>query len=338
VRYALQLEAANVAQAVNISADDLAAYEADKKEPEPQVLWDLAHELGVELGFFLRTLPITPVRYANPPTSSAREQDVVTAQTRIWFERYFDIESFFPIEDTLLFEPPEGFPLTVTSGKDSAEAGEALREAWGLGTQPIASMATLLEANGIKVGLIEGFPGFEAAAYWSADDFPSPAIVANGNIPVQVQRFAIAQELAYLMLEGATPQTAPHFAAALLMPADAMRRELGSKRTAIELYELDLLKVKYGIGMRHLLARAASLRILDKETFQTWSERFTEEDWLTKEPGDVVPDDSPDRQVHLLLRLQSEGEITVERAAELIGTTEDVWQEILEGAASRSEG
>jgi len=53
--------------------------------------------------------------------------------------------------------------------------------------------------------------------------------------------------------------------------------------------------------------------------------------------GDSVPDDGPDRQVHLLLRLQSEGEITAERAAELIGTTEDVWQEILDSAQTLNE-
>jgi transcriptional regulator with XRE-family HTH domain len=332
VRQANGLELAAVAESAEISVQDLEAFENGQKEPEPEVLWGIADALSMEFGFFLRSLPLTNLIGTNPDGINGLSEDEkqrIIAQSRILAERYLDIESYYPIDEIPVFELPEGFPLTVTSAQEAAQAGEALRRVWGLGHLPIASISDMLEDAGIKVGHIEGAGTFDAAGFVTDNGLDIPIIAVYFDLPGDLQRFAIARELGLLVLEGGNHQLASHFAGAFLAPALALRHELGVNRTNLELYELQLLKQKYGISMRRLITRAASLRIITKEVMNEWMETFRTSGWQTEEPGIQVPSEPPRRMIRLVLRLQAEGEVEQERAAEMLGVPEDGWAELL---------
>jgi transcriptional regulator with XRE-family HTH domain/Zn-dependent peptidase ImmA (M78 family) len=331
-RQAIGMDIASVANEAGIEANQLVGIEAGQQDPEPEVLWDLAQVLDIDVGFLLRDEEVLAINPLSEGIAALHPdmQTMVIAQTQIWMEHYLDVESFFPVEALPTIDIPDGFPRPGNSARAAAEAGEALRIAWGLGDYPIANLAVMLENHGFRVGLIGGVEGFQAAAVLADEQLQIPAIAANASIPGQDQRFAIARELAYFLLEGATHQTAPHFAGAFLAPAGAMRTALGTGRTSVELYELDLLKHDYGIGLRHLLARAASLRIMSRETMTGLVATMRENGWDTTEPGVPVTPDHPTRMLHLVLRLQGEGEIEADEAAELLDLQEEDWNILLQ--------
>lgn len=333
IRTAQERELTDVARATEIAGAELAAFEKGEKEPEPEQLWDLAVEYDTEFGFFTREIDVPDIAPASAESLenlSETERAIVTAQARVWLERYLDIESFFPIEELPLFTHPEGFPMAVASPKDAADAGEQLRLAWQLAYHPVANLADLLEVMGIRVGMIEGVSSFDAAMFRTTDDLNFPVLVVDVDIAGDAQRFAMARELAHLMLEGDKSGMANHFAGAFLAPSQVLRQAMGTSRTDIELYELQLLKQRYGVSMRTLLLRLATLKIINKDTLNAWLEVAKDGNWADAEPGYEVPSELPARWLHLVLRLQTEGHVTRDRAAELMGLPSDVWDALLD--------
>jgi Zn-dependent peptidase ImmA (M78 family) len=224
---------------------------------------------------------------------------------------------------------PEGFPYPVKNGRDAADAADRLRVIWRLGINPVKSLTDLLEELGIKVGMVPGAPGFDGAAFETDDDVTLPLIIVNRNLSGEDQRFALARELSYFFLNGANAQLANHFAASFLVPTDALLKDLGRQRDNIEIYEIFMLKQKYGISMRRLFTRAASLRIISGSELEEWMELFEEMGWKDAEPGGPYPPEISRRILMLVLRLQAEGQITEERAAEMLGVPAEYWDDLL---------
>jgi Zn-dependent peptidase ImmA (M78 family) len=196
-----------------------------------------------------------------------------------------------------------------------------LRQAWDLGLGPIDSLVEVLEARGIKVGLVDGVDGFDALTFWA--DETTPVMVVKRDIPGDRQRFNLAHELGHILLD---PQgeldeerVAHRFAGAFLVPAPAVQSELGRKRRKLNLYELHLLKYKYGISMQAWIYRAKDVGILPESTARHWFKVFRQKGWHRKEPGDSIPPERPERLDRLVLRALAEDLISETRAAELLG-------------------
>jgi transcriptional regulator with XRE-family HTH domain len=329
-REALDLSQEEIASGAGIAVADLESFEGDTEAPDPETLWGLVQELGLGLGFFLREIPVTSLVAAHDDAQLDEDQwRTVTARTRIWLETCFDLESFFDVEEIPLFVAPDGFPQSGESPRDAALAAEALRDAWGLVALPVPDLTDLLDNVGIKIASIDGVEGFDAVGFRSDDELSLPVIAVRRDLPGDAQRYAVARELAYFVLDGVTSQTAGHFAASFLVPAQALQQELGNQRKNIELYELQLLKQKYGISMRKALVRAASIRIIDRDTLGEWTATFLENGWNTSEPGDDYPSEIPARLYRLAMRLQAEGEVEPENMADLLGLAPEVWDDIV---------
>lgn len=328
-RRALEMTPGELAGAAAISEEELRAYETNASEPEPEMMLNLADVTGLDLGYFVRTDDVPGVSFGLPPEDLAPWWDTVLAQARIWLENYLDIESYLSVEEAPLFVHPDPFPIEIASAKDAADAAETLRAAWNLGPLPTPNLPDVLESYGIKFGLIDAPEEFDAASFWTTEAPQIPFIVARLGLPASDQRFAMARELAYLMLAGATVQTASHFAGSFLMPASALRQDLGSNRTKLSLYELLMLKQKYGMSMKRLIVRATSLRIISRGVMDEWLARFAEEGWDENEPGEEPLPEIPARVVQMVVRLQTEGTITLEEAAGLVGTSPEEWDEII---------
>lgn len=331
VRLAGDYSLAEIAAQADVSPEDLSAFESGAKSPTPEQIWHLAGALRVDLGFFLRTLPVLGVYPISERLDklSAAERERVIAQTRLWIEQHVDIESFFDFSDLPIPEYPPGFPMAAKSPKDASEAADRLRRMWRLGTGPVLSLATTLEAGGVKVGFIDGAGDFDSCAMLTDEEMAVPFIVVRRDLPGDIQRFAVARELAYFMLESAASGMSLHFAATFLAPAAAMVFEVGEKRTNLELLELLRLKQKYGVSMRRLLTRLASLAIIPKAVHDEWHERFRANGWQAREPGGDLPAEQAERMVQMVLRLQAEDEISPDRGAELLGIPQDEWNEML---------
>jgi Zn-dependent peptidase ImmA (M78 family) len=152
-------------------------------------------------------------------------------------------------------------------------------------------------------------------------------MAVRGDLPGDRQRFLVVQELAHLFMEfpeGAdetdSARAVDRFAAAFLVPAEAARFELGLRRQAISLYELHLLKHKYGLSVQEWICRARDVGILSEIAAQRLLEPFRQHDReTTKEPGDPWPTERSTRLERMVMRALSEELIVESRASELLG-------------------
>jgi Zn-dependent peptidase ImmA (M78 family) len=144
-------------------------------------------------------------------------------------------------------------------------------------------------------------------------------------MPGDQQRFCLAHELGHLMLEPVknldSEKVANRFAGAFLVPRPSAEFELGIKRQAISLYELHLLKHKYGLSMQGWIHRAKDLGILSEADATQMFKQFRQRNWYQEEPGDALPPEEPQRFTRLVMHALSEDIIGESRAAELLNVS-----------------
>jgi Zn-dependent peptidase ImmA (M78 family) len=245
-----------------------------------------------------------------------KEQEAIQMRIQDWVERYLEVESLFPSEQRT-------FPLPVyaVSSFDQVEsAAVELRKVWNLGLDPIENMIQLLEDQGIKVGLVSGFEHFDACTFKANQ---APVIVSKADLPGDRQRFNLGHELGHLVLNvqrELNPENASHrFVGAFLAPAQMVRFEIGSSRTALDMHELYMLKHKYGLSMQAWIHRAMDLEIISQSIAARLFQSFRANGWNRKEPGDSFPPEKPLRMERLIYRALAEDLISRSRAQELLG-------------------
>ena len=319
-----------LAEAVGVSAMAISKYERGLDVPGSAILLRLAQALGVKTEYFLRpvTVTITVPSYRRRTSLPRKQEYAIMGQVQEWLERYLEVESLFG--DPLRFALPAGFDPRVASLEEVERVALDLRRAWHLGQGPIESLVEVLEERGIKVGLVNGHDDFDALTFW-ADDH-TPVIVVKRGLPGDRQRFNLAHELGHLVLvpaEGVDAEKAAlRFAGAFLVPEPAVRFELGSRRRTLNLYELHLLKHKYGLSMQAWIYRAKDLGILSDAAATRLFRLFRQQGWHRREPGDPIPSEEPGRMKRLVLRALAEDLISESRAAELLGMPlARFWQE-----------
>lgn len=309
-----------LADRVDVSATSISKYEKDQMTPGSDVLVRLAQALDVQVAFFLRpvTADLTAPAFRRRSSLKVKEQKAILAETQAWLERNLDVESFFT--DTPVFEPPE-INCQVESLEEVEDVAMALREAWDLGLDPIDNLIEVLESHGIKVGIVEGAEDFDALTLWANESIP--VMVVKAGIPGDRQRLSLVHELGHLILEPVEEldeeKAAFRFAGAFLVPRPMARYELGENRSELDLFELHLLKHKYGVSMQAWIYRAKDLGIISEHAARKLWIRFGKEGWREEEPGDQIPPETPGRMKRLVLRALAEDVISESRAAELLG-------------------
>jgi Zn-dependent peptidase ImmA (M78 family)/DNA-binding XRE family transcriptional regulator len=312
-----------LADRAGVSKMAISKYEHSQMVPSSAVMLRLATALGVRMEFLLRpvsALEIKPIYRAHSRMNKTEEAAVI-AQVQEWLERYLAIEALFPPDEQLRFKFPTGFPYSVEHLEDAEQAAEELRRAWQAGTDAIDNLTELLEAQGIKIGLVDGDVHFDACTFWVNDQ--APVIVIKRGLPGDRQRFSLAHELGHIMLavnqEVDAEKAAHRFAAAFLVPASAAVLELGHSRRSLDPQELLLLKQKYGMSMAAWLYRAKDLGILNENDAQRHWRQFSAHGWRKQEPGELMPSEQPQRMYRLVRRLLAEDVISRSRAKELLG-------------------
>ncbi len=216
----------------------------------------------------------------------------------------------------------KGFPREVASFKDVENAAEDLRRTWDLGMGPIENLTDLLESKGLKMGVMDADAKFDACTFQAENNLAVTAIVTRSEMPGDRQRFSVAHELGHLMLrpKGLIEEKAANrFAAAFLVPEAAVRFELRGKRADLSLYELHLLKHKYGLSMMAWVYRAQDLGIIPEAKATDLFKIFSSRGWRQQEPGDPISPELPRRFERLVMGAMADGLISEPRASELLG-------------------
>ncbi|NLD42717.1 MAG: ImmA/IrrE family metallo-endopeptidase [Chloroflexi bacterium] len=308
-------------EAAGVSHTAVAKYERGQMVPSSAVLLRLAQALGVELDYLFRpasvVLTAKGVHYRCQKRRGAKDRRRIEGLVAEYLERFIEAERLFGAPASFSTPPIDRH---ASSLEDVERIALALREHWHLGNAPIVNLMALLEDRAVRVCVIAGCDGFDGLGAWVADGIP--VIGVQRGIPGDRQRFSLAHELAHLLLDLAPevyPEKAAHrFAGAFLAPEPSVRAELGARRQALDLRELDLLKHKYGLSMLAWVHRARDLQIIDEATYRRICRAFAREGWKKREPWEQVPPEEPQRLRQLVYRALGERMISRSRAEELL--------------------
>lgn len=311
----------DLGERANVSAMAISKYERGMDIPSSGVLIRLAKALGVTTEYFVRPIMVklsTP-SYRCRAALPKKQENAILAEAQDCVERYLEIESLF--DETIPFELPKTLNPTVATLEDAERVAVELRQAWQLGLSPIENLIEVLEAHGIKIVLVAGHEKFDACTFWANESMP--VIAVKCDLPGDRQRFTLAHELGHLILhvqQGIDPEkVANRFAGAFLVPKHAVSAELGPSRHMLSVWELHLLKHKYGLSMQGWIYRAQDLKIISDSVARQLFARFRRSGWHQQEPGDQIPPERPQRMERLVMRAVAEDLISESRASELLG-------------------
>jgi Zn-dependent peptidase ImmA (M78 family)/transcriptional regulator with XRE-family HTH domain len=305
---------------IGLTKAGLSKYERGGSNPSASLLLKLAKVLDVPSSYFLRE-PEVRVRwlaFRKLSGLSRREQERIEAKAQEYVERQVWLhEKLFP-EAAVRF--PKAAPACTQ--EDAENAAAKLRKTWGLGTLPVESVAeTIEERGGIVVEYSEHKGEFHGLAGWANGRYP--VIVTTGTALDDRRRFNLAHELGHLFMncngldEKKQENLAQRFAAAFIVPPALARRELGSRRRNLTLFELGFLKQKHGLSLQAWIRRAFDLGIIDRQHYNGWCRRVSAQGWRKNEPVPFHGREKPSRLRQMTLRALAEGLITPDRAKQI---------------------
>lgn len=171
------------------------------------------------------------------------------------------------------------------------KAADTIRSEWSLGKDQISSLTGVLEnklIHIIEVDANDKFDGMAAVAY-EDHHIKGVAIVVRKGIAGERQRLNLAHELGHLVLKISQSvdeeKAAFRFGAAFLAPKEWIMREVGDKRTAIDVQELIILKKKFGLSLQSILYRLKDLDMISGSYYIQWVRCISKMGWKRQEPN-----------------------------------------------------
>ena len=299
-------------------------YEKGKAQPSAAVVSRLARVLDVRAVYLWR-LPLVAVRFIAYRKGSGllkRDQEHVESRVSLALERCVGLRRA---------TGQVGFPdlpvqaLAVESVKAAEQAALELRLRWSLGTDALGSLTGVLEDRGVHVVEIDAhdkFDGICAVAEDDEENVVAAAVATRRGLPGDRQRLDLAHELGHLTLAVAEDvdeeKAAFRFAGAFLVPADAVRREVGAKRSSVSLRELTLLKRRYGMSIQAWVHRLRDLDVITESHYRQWWITLNKLGYRRQEPAALAAE-RPEWLERTALRALAEGLVTREEAERVTG-------------------
>lgn len=327
-RSAAGLSMQALAAQTGVSANMIKKYEHGESMPSSGVLVKIARALGVRSEYFFRPVRVelAGIEYRKRSSTPASVLNRIKADVVDQAERWQELVNLWPVFPISKFKAPVLPTQKIVTLDDVDTFADELRAAWSLGTRPIADLIDVLESHGILVIVTNidettKFDGLQASIA------EQPVIVVSANWPGDRQRFTLAHELGHLLLHGMLTngideeKACNRFAGALLLPAATMRAEIGTIRKRLEVQELLMLKMEYGLSMQACLYRAYDLGIISESTRKGLFMHFSQNGWRSREPGKPYPKETTMLFRQLVYRALGESIIGESKAAELLGTS-----------------
>ncbi|MGA7801620.1 MAG: XRE family transcriptional regulator [Gammaproteobacteria bacterium] len=324
-RQAAGLSLRALAEQAGVSAMAISKYENNKSTPSSKVLLALGQALGVRVEYFFRQakVELEEVEYRKHARLPKRALAHIEGDVIEQVERFLELEEYLPTRPIETFRVPADLPQRIDEYTEIEAVALKVREDWKLGVNPIPELTDTLEERGILVFQSEALHGdrFDGLA---ATVNGIPVVVVGAGWPGDRQRFTLAHELGHLMLKGRLNPAlneelaANRFAGAFLAPESEVKKELGARRTRLEVRELCVLKKAYGLSMGGWQHRAHDLGVVSDAAYQSMVRYFRMRRWHKQEPCDQYPCEQPQLFVQLVYRALAEDLIGESKAAELL--------------------
>lgn len=306
-----------------VSHNALHKYEQGAMMPDSTVLLALCRALGQKPDFFFRppTVELASVEFRKRASLSATEVTALKENANDFFERYAEIESLLGVRRE--YAPPLG-DFEIHEAADVEQAAARVRDAWKLGRDPIPGVLSLLEERGIMVYDAETPDGFEGFAGHVGE---TPVMVLSRNRPADRKRLTALHELGHLVLrfhdalfdEKARENLCHRFAGAMLIPEPEFTEAFGGHRSRISTAELVAMKVRFGMSCQAIMRRALDLGLITPATHKRFCILWRKWKYNVKEPGAWHGDESAGRFASLVYRAAANEEVSVTKAAYLMG-------------------
>lgn len=305
----------------------LSQYENGKAQPRSVVLLQMARALGIKMNE-LSTPPALTVEFVAFRRKSGMTKTITDElQSRIGFdlEKRVSLQAKIEagVQRHFLFEP---YPVSVI--EDAEDAALRVRDNMSLGRDAIGNLTETLEAHGIHVFSLDTsekqikFDGISALVKNSEGGTLAAGIITRAGVCGERQRFTTGHETGHLFTQvaaGVDEEAVAHrFAGALLVPAETLRAEVGTKRKSIDLEELLTLKKRYGISLAALIMRMYQLGIITMSQKEQWFKYIKRRNWWYAEPEPLEQEVSSWLRQNVR-RAHAEGLITTREAEEMLG-------------------
>ncbi len=328
-----------------VTAQAISKYEADRMLPSSAVLVGLGKTLDVSLDFLMsgQFEALDGVEFRKHSSASARDRAKAEAILIDSLERYLAIEHILDIPSDAGWI--EGCRYdSVASETQIDERADELRNAWGLGMDPIPSLCELLEDKNIKVvaaDLPESINGLSCHVRRGGKTV-AEAVMVSSRINVERKRFTLAHELAHRIIRSTgnpainVEAAINRFAGAFLVPGQRLRDEVGHDRHRITYYEIIRLKHMYGVSAAAVLVRLGQVGALPSAAIERAFATFAHS-WRKSEPDPIGEDhgfaafEKPHRFKCLVSHAVGEELISPVRAAALLNQSLDSVEQQISG-------
>ena len=293
------LTVAELAEKVGCQRQTLSMYEISKSSPsDNNIIKRISYELDFPINYFyeknisnisetvyFRSLLTTNKKYRN--------EQIVKME--------FLSQVYMLLQDYIEF--PQSETLNLSSKKSPKETAIMLRELWGLGTEPVDNLISIVEQHGILVTSfstttndIDAFSQLVTVA-----DTPT-FLIAYSNNKTSAARihFDIAHELGHIFLhdwsediENLTKdefktreREANEFASEFLLPEETFKRDAQNGPQTIPYYKQ--LKKKWKVSIAAMIRRAEKLGVMTTEEYQNLIKTMQRRGQRKVEPLDDV--------------------------------------------------
>lgn len=285
-----------LSEGANISTTKLSAYESSEKSDQPsaETLKRIADFLGFPIGFFygddIDEIRAEAVNFRARTKMTRKQRDCALASGGLallmsdWIDLYFEV-------------PKVDIPLCEEMSPDVA--AQYVRDAWGLGVQPISNMVDLLELHGVRVfSLYEQHVNIDAFSFWNKDR-NLPIVLLSTVKSGERGRMDAAHELGHLVMHRNidvvhfksvdVEKEANEFASAFLMPEVDVRASV--PRSGL-LNDYIRAKRRWGVSVSALIYRMSRLGILSDWKYHSLYKQLSQKGMRTREPNGIPREES----------------------------------------------
>lgn len=309
-----------LASMVGISTMSITHYENGDRRPDMTTIKALATALGVRTIDFLSNrnsnLVFVHAQFKKRDKLSLDQQEYIRESVEEYFSRFFDIVEILGGVILPAAPPIHTLPLLDTP----EENAQSLRQYLHLALSgPIGNLTKTMEALGILVYFLDydndGFYGMNG----TVNEYPY--IVINRNMSADYIQSTLIHELAHFAFAWSENLTSRNveklieqITEAFLLPLPDAQKELGMQRTAVS-FDMILVCNEYNISLPLLVERAHRCRIISQTIYKNYCQSVKQ---LEKFNSKCISIEEPQLFSRLVYRAVSEGEISIEKGAELL--------------------
>jgi Zn-dependent peptidase ImmA (M78 family)/DNA-binding XRE family transcriptional regulator len=283
VRELLGWTQAHLAELVEVQQGTIAALEREARVPSDELLERIASVTGFPVAFFEERPPIEfplgTLLYRKFARLSSQEKARAHRIAQQIFNAFLRMGARLKV-----------IPLRIPKkvDEDPITAARLVRSGIGFDPEtPIKNLINRLERHGVLIiTLPDEIEDLDAFSTWV--DGTIPVIVLSSGKPGDRQRWNVSHELGHLILHqslqggfDAIEHEANQFAAELLLPEGAMKREIIPPVTLSSLAEL---KPRWGVALQTLITRALELEIITYRQAKYLRMQISRRGWIKDEP------------------------------------------------------